>query len=163
MNYTNTLIIYLHWPVIFQATIVCQSPCLPSIYLFHLFTPDLCPCRVAGLLQATLPVGHHVDLQGLVEWNASLVNSQYDIMSPSHVWLLAQSVKDPWVLCVYSLLRQDKLPKHCPTALSYAWPYAFTRLQMLMPLVDPKWVSSILALNSKSFFFPFCYIPSIVL
>uniref|UniRef100_A0A3Q2E335 Furry homolog a (Drosophila) n=1 Tax=Cyprinodon variegatus TaxID=28743 RepID=A0A3Q2E335_CYPVA len=87
---------------------------------------------------ATLPVGHHVDLQGLVEWNASLVNSQYDIMSPSHVWLLAQSVKDPWVLCVYSLLRQDKLPKHCPTALSYAWPYAFTRLQMLMPLVDPN-------------------------
>ncbi|XP_038150293.1 protein furry homolog isoform X4 [Cyprinodon tularosa] len=87
---------------------------------------------------ATLPVGHHVDLQGLVEWNASLVNSQYDIMSPSHVWLLAQSVKDPWVLCVYSLLRQEKLPKHCPTALSYAWPYAFTRLQMLMPLVDPN-------------------------
>ncbi|XP_054884165.1 protein furry homolog isoform X5 [Poeciliopsis prolifica] len=87
---------------------------------------------------AALPAGHHVDLQWLVEWNAALVNSQYDIMSPSHVWLFAQSVKDPWVLCVFCLLRQDNLPKFCPTALSYAWPYAFTRLQMLMPLVDPN-------------------------
>uniref|UniRef100_A0A3Q2PC68 FRY microtubule binding protein n=1 Tax=Fundulus heteroclitus TaxID=8078 RepID=A0A3Q2PC68_FUNHE len=87
---------------------------------------------------AFLAAGHHVDLQCLVEWNAALANSQYDIMSPSHVWLFAQSVKDPWVLCVYSLLQQDNLPKHCPTALSYAWPYAFTRLQMLMPLVDPN-------------------------
>ncbi|PWA28028.1 hypothetical protein CCH79_00012147 [Gambusia affinis] len=87
---------------------------------------------------AALPAGHHVDLQWLVEWNAALVNSQYDIMSPSHVWLFAQSVKDPWVLCVFCLLRQDHLPKFCPTALSYAWPYAFTRLQMLMPLVDPN-------------------------
>ncbi|KAI4815015.1 hypothetical protein KUCAC02_005182 [Chaenocephalus aceratus] len=87
---------------------------------------------------AALPAGHPVDLQWLVEWNALLVNSHYDIRSPSHVWIFAQSVKDPWVLCVYSLLRQDNLPKHCPTALSYAWPYAFTRMQMLMPLVDPN-------------------------
>ncbi|XP_051813664.1 protein furry homolog isoform X3 [Acanthochromis polyacanthus] len=85
---------------------------------------------------AALPAGHHVDLQWLVEWNALLVNSHYDIRSPSHVWIFAQSVKDPWVLCVYSLLRQENLPKHCPTALSYAWPYVFTRMQMLMPLVD---------------------------
>eukprot|EP00066_Takifugu_rubripes_P017617 XP_011606883.1 PREDICTED: LOW QUALITY PROTEIN: protein furry homolog [Takifugu rubripes] len=87
---------------------------------------------------ASLPVGHHIDLQWLVEWNALLVNSQHDIRSPSHVWIFAQSVKDPWVLCLYSLLRQDNLPKHCSTALSYAWPYAFTRMQMLMPLVDPN-------------------------
>ncbi|XP_062275707.1 protein furry homolog isoform X1 [Scomber scombrus] len=87
---------------------------------------------------AAMQAGHHVDLQWLVEWNALLVNSHYDIRSPSHVWIFAQSVKDPWVLCVYSLLRQDNLPKHCPTALSYAWPYAFTRMQMLMPLVDPN-------------------------
>nr|XP_019944019.1 PREDICTED: protein furry homolog isoform X1 [Paralichthys olivaceus] len=87
---------------------------------------------------AAQSAGHHVDLQWLVEWNALLVNSHYDIRSPSHVWIFAQSVKDPWVLCVYSLLRQDNLPKHCPTALSYAWPYAFTRMQMLMPLVDPN-------------------------
>ncbi|XP_029965290.1 protein furry homolog isoform X2 [Salarias fasciatus] len=85
-----------------------------------------------------LPAGHAVDLQWLVEWNALLVNSHYDIRSPSHAWIFAQSVKDPWVLCVYSLLRQDNLPKHCPTALSYAWPYAFTRMQALMPLVDPN-------------------------
>ncbi|XP_019713119.1 protein furry homolog isoform X3 [Hippocampus comes] len=82
--------------------------------------------------------GPHVDLQWLAEWNARLGNSHYDIRSPSHVWILAQSVKDPWVLCMYSLLRQDYLPKHCPTALGYAWPYAFARLQMLMPLVDPN-------------------------
>lgn len=88
--------------------------------------------------QATLPLSHHVDLQWLVEWNARLVNSHYDVKSPSHVWIFAQSVKDPWVLCLYSFLRQEHLPKHCPMALSYAWPYAFTRLQLLMPLVDPK-------------------------
>ncbi|XP_068601710.1 protein furry homolog [Brachionichthys hirsutus] len=85
---------------------------------------------------ATLPAGHHVDLQWLVEWNALLVSSHYDIRSSSHAWIFAQSAKDPWVLCLYSLLRQDNLPKHCPTALSYAWPYAFTRMQTLLPLVD---------------------------
>lgn len=88
--------------------------------------------------QATLPLTHSVDLQWLVEWNAVLVNSHYDVKSPSHVWIFAQSVKDPWVLCLFSFLRQENLPKHCPTALSYAWPYAFTRLQSVMPLVDPK-------------------------
>ncbi|XP_036392594.1 protein furry homolog isoform X2 [Megalops cyprinoides] len=94
--------------------------------------------HVAVSDSATLPLGHHVDLQWLVEWNAMLVNSHYDVKSPSHVWIFAQSVKDPWVLCLYSFLRQENLPKHCPMALSYAWPYAFTRLQLLLPLVDPN-------------------------
>ncbi|XP_076876310.1 protein furry homolog isoform X3 [Brachyhypopomus gauderio] len=94
--------------------------------------------HVAVSDSSTLPLSHHVDLQWLVEWNARLVNSHYDVKSPSHVWIFAQSVKDPWVLCLYSFLRQEHLPKHCPMALSYAWPYAFTRLQLLMPLVDPN-------------------------
>lgn len=94
--------------------------------------------HVAVSDSATLPLTHNVDLQWLVEWNAVLVNSHYDVKSPSHVWIFAQSVKDPWVLCLFSFLRQENLPKHCPTALSYAWPYAFTRLQSVMPLVDPK-------------------------
>nr|XP_006005371.1 PREDICTED: protein furry homolog isoform X2 [Latimeria chalumnae] len=94
--------------------------------------------HVAVSDSATLPFMHNVDLQWLVEWNAVLVNSHYDVKSPSHVWIFAQSVKDPWVLCLFSFLRQENLPKHCPTALSYAWPYAFTRLQLLMPLVDPN-------------------------
>uniref|UniRef100_A0A8C3D2N7 FRY microtubule binding protein n=1 Tax=Cairina moschata TaxID=8855 RepID=A0A8C3D2N7_CAIMO len=88
--------------------------------------------------KTTIPLTHSVDLQWLVEWNAVLVNSHYDVKSPSHVWIFAQSVKDPWVLCLFSFLRQENLPKHCPTALSYAWPYAFTRLQLIMPLVDPN-------------------------
>uniref|UniRef100_A0A8I3PDQ7 FRY microtubule binding protein n=1 Tax=Canis lupus familiaris TaxID=9615 RepID=A0A8I3PDQ7_CANLF len=94
--------------------------------------------HVAVSDSATLPLTHSVDLQWLVEWNAVLVNSHYDVKSPSHVWIFAQSVKDPWVLCLFSFLRQENLPKHCPTALSYAWPYAFTRLQSIMPLVDPN-------------------------
>ncbi|KAJ8275551.1 hypothetical protein COCON_G00073030 [Conger conger] len=98
--------------------------------------------HVAHSESATLPLSHHVDLQWLVEWSAKLVNSHYDVKSPSHVWIFAQSVKDPWVLCLYSFLRQENLPKHCPTALSYAWPYAFTRLQLLMPLVDPNKTST---------------------
>ncbi|XP_043929165.1 protein furry homolog isoform X3 [Protopterus annectens] len=94
--------------------------------------------HVAVPESATLPFSHNVDLQWLVEWNAVLVNSHYDVKSPSHVWIFAQSVKDPWVLCLFSFLKQENLPKHCPTAISYAWPYAFTRLQLLMPLVDPN-------------------------
>uniref|UniRef100_A0A8D2MWM7 FRY microtubule binding protein n=1 Tax=Zonotrichia albicollis TaxID=44394 RepID=A0A8D2MWM7_ZONAL len=94
--------------------------------------------HVAVSDSTTIPLTHSVDLQWLVEWNAVLVNSHYDVKSPSHVWIFAQSVKDPWVLCLFSFLRQENLPKHCPTALSYAWPYAFTRLQLIMPLVDPN-------------------------
>ncbi|XP_007889474.1 protein furry homolog isoform X1 [Callorhinchus milii] len=94
--------------------------------------------HVAVSDSAALPFGHNGDLQWLVEWNAVLVNSHYDVKSPSHVWIFAQSVKDPWVLCLFSFLRLENLPKHCPTALSYAWPYAFTRLQLLMPHIDPN-------------------------
>ncbi|KAM9318138.1 protein furry homolog isoform 2-T2 [Pholidichthys leucotaenia] len=112
----------------------------PMIEVMDQLSPGIMESFVNVIVSdsATLPASHHVDLQWLVEWNALLVNSHYDIRSPSHVWIFAQSVKDPWVLCVYSLLRQDNLPKHCPTALSYAWPYAFTRMQTLMPLVDPN-------------------------
>uniref|UniRef100_A0A671PA30 Furry homolog a (Drosophila) n=1 Tax=Sinocyclocheilus anshuiensis TaxID=1608454 RepID=A0A671PA30_9TELE len=91
---------------------------------------------VADSVSVSLPAGQHADLQWLVEWNGSLVGSHYDVRSPSRVWILAQSLKEPWALCLFSLLRQEYLPKHCPTALSYAWPYAFTRLQLLMPLLD---------------------------
>lgn len=94
--------------------------------------PLFCP-------QSTLPLNHHVDLQWLVEWTARLVSSSYDVKSPSHVWIFAQCVKDPWVLCLHIFLRQEHLPKHCPIALGYAWPYVFTRLQLLLPLVDPKY------------------------
>ncbi|XP_061073615.1 protein furry homolog isoform X3 [Conger conger] len=112
----------------------------PMIEVLDLFSPAVLESfvHVAVSDSVTLPQGHHVDLQWLVEWNAVLVNSHYDVRSPSHVWIFAQSVKDPWVLCLYSFLRQENLPKHCPTAMSYAWPYAFTRLQLLMPLVDPN-------------------------
>uniref|UniRef100_A0A665WCE2 Furry homolog b (Drosophila) n=1 Tax=Echeneis naucrates TaxID=173247 RepID=A0A665WCE2_ECHNA len=71
-------------------------------------------------------------------WTARLVSSSYDVKSPSHVWIFAQCLKDPWVLCLHIFLRQEHLPKHCPIALGYAWPYAFTRLQLLLPLVDPN-------------------------
>ncbi|PWA22752.1 hypothetical protein CCH79_00002330 [Gambusia affinis] len=87
---------------------------------------------------SSLPLSHHVDLQWLVEWSARLVSSSYDVKSPSYVWIFAQCVKDPWVLCLHIFLRQEHLPKHCSTALGYAWPYVFTRLQLLLPLVDPN-------------------------
>uniref|UniRef100_A0A4W6FL11 FRY microtubule binding protein n=1 Tax=Lates calcarifer TaxID=8187 RepID=A0A4W6FL11_LATCA len=94
--------------------------------------------HVAVSDSSTLPLSHHVDLQWLVEWTARLVSSSYDVKSPSHVWIFAQCLKDPWVLCLHIFLRQEHLPKHCPIALGYAWPYAFTRLQLLLPLVDPN-------------------------
>ncbi|KAM9333736.1 protein furry homolog isoform 1-T1 [Pholidichthys leucotaenia] len=94
--------------------------------------------HVAVSDSSTLPLNHHVDLQWLVEWTARLVSSSYDVKSPSHVWIFAQCMKDPWVLCLHIFLRQEHLPKHCPIALGYAWPYVFTRLQLLLPLVDPN-------------------------
>lgn len=89
------------------------------------------------VFQTLIPSGHQVDLQWLVEWSGNLLSSQYDVCSPSSVWVVAQWARDPWALCLFSLLRQEHLPKQCPTALSYAWPYAFTRLQLLMPMIDP--------------------------
>ncbi|XP_046719128.1 LOW QUALITY PROTEIN: protein furry homolog [Silurus meridionalis] len=86
----------------------------------------------------SVPSGHQVDLQWLVDWSGSLLSSQYDVCSPSSVWVVAQWARDPWALCLFSLLKQEHLPKQCPTALSYAWPYAFTRLQLLMPVIDPS-------------------------
>ncbi|XP_062872380.1 protein furry homolog [Trichomycterus rosablanca] len=85
----------------------------------------------------SVPSGHQADLQWLVEWSGSLLSSHYDVWSPSSVWVVSQWARDPWALCLFSLLRQEHLPKQCPTALSYAWPYAFTRLQLLMPLIEP--------------------------
>lgn len=137
LAYTYTVVNSRHF--CFQP-LYCESflllCCRTINVLLFIFCPDL--TNVFVYFKATLPLSHHVDLQWLVEWNARLVNSHYDVKSPSHVWIFAQSVKDPWVLCLYSFLRQEHLPKHCPMALSYAWPYAFTRLQLLMPLVDPK-------------------------
>ncbi|KAI1241934.1 hypothetical protein IHE44_0005442 [Lamprotornis superbus] len=49
---------------------------------------------------------------------------------------LTHSVDLQWLVEWNAVL--ENLPKHCPTALSYAWPYAFTRLQLIMPLVDPN-------------------------
>uniref|UniRef100_A0A6Q2X1W1 Furry homolog b (Drosophila) n=1 Tax=Esox lucius TaxID=8010 RepID=A0A6Q2X1W1_ESOLU len=99
---------------------------------------QLSPAVLDSFVHATLPLSHHVDLQYLVEWSARLVSSSYDVRSPSHVWIYAQCVKDPWILCLHSFLHQEHLPRLCPSALSYAWPYAFTRLQLLLPLVDPN-------------------------
>ncbi len=109
-------------------------------YLYHNLLNNFFASGVPShlLSQATLPLSHHVDLQWLVEWTARLVSSSYDVKSPSHVWIFAQCLKDPWVLCLHIFLRQEHLPKHCPIALGYAWPYVFTRLQLLLPLVDPK-------------------------
>ncbi|KAG5837521.1 hypothetical protein ANANG_G00240170 [Anguilla anguilla] len=128
------------WPCLFTCIGQAEDDDKPMIDVLDLLSPAVLEsfAHVAVSDSVTLPQGHNVDLQWLVEWNAGLVNSHYDVRSPSHVWIFAQSVKDPWVLCLYSFLRQENLPKHCPTALSYAWPYAFTRLQLLMPLVDPK-------------------------
>ncbi|KAL8190927.1 UNVERIFIED_CONTAM: hypothetical protein K2H54_065857 [Gekko kuhli] len=47
--------------------------------------------HVAVSDSTTLPLTHNVDLQWLVEWNAVLVNSHYDVKSPSHVWIFAHS------------------------------------------------------------------------
>ncbi|MGH0150848.1 UNVERIFIED_CONTAM: hypothetical protein FKN15_019280 [Acipenser sinensis] len=79
-----------------------------------------------------------IDLQTLAEWSSSPISHQFDVVSPSHIWIFAHVTQgqDPWVITLSSFLKQENLPKHCPTALNYAWMFAYTRLQLLSPQVD---------------------------
>ncbi|KAI9517975.1 hypothetical protein NQZ68_042400, partial [Dissostichus eleginoides] len=79
-----------------------------------------------------------IDLQTLAEWSSSPISHQFDVVSPSHIWVFAHVTQgqDPWVISFSSFLRGDNLPKHCPSALNYAWMFAYTRLQLLSPQVD---------------------------
>ncbi|RXM97998.1 Protein furry homolog-like [Acipenser ruthenus] len=79
-----------------------------------------------------------IDLQTMAEWSSSPISHQFDVVSPSHIWIFAHVTQgqDPWVITLSSFLKQENLPKHCPTALNYAWMFAYTRLQLLSQQVD---------------------------
>ncbi|XP_075422865.1 protein furry homolog-like isoform X3 [Ascaphus truei] len=79
-----------------------------------------------------------IDLQTLAEWSSSPISHQFDVVSPSQIWIFAHVTQgqDPWIISLSSFLKQENLPKHCPTAVSYAWVFAYTRLQLLSPQVD---------------------------
>ncbi|XP_075854064.1 protein furry homolog-like isoform X2 [Microcebus murinus] len=79
-----------------------------------------------------------IDLQTLAEWNSSPISHQFDVISPSHIWIFAHVTQgqDPWIISLSSFLKQENLPKHCSAAVSYAWMFAYTRLQVLSPQVD---------------------------
>uniref|UniRef100_A0A6I8RWI6 FRY-like transcription coactivator n=1 Tax=Xenopus tropicalis TaxID=8364 RepID=A0A6I8RWI6_XENTR len=79
-----------------------------------------------------------IDLQTLAEWSSSPISHQFDVVSPSHIWIFAHVTQgqDPWIISLSSFLKQENLPKYCPTAVSYAWMFAYTRLQLLSPQVD---------------------------
>ncbi|NXV26898.1 FRYL protein, partial [Rissa tridactyla] len=79
-----------------------------------------------------------IDLQTLADWNSSPISHQFDVVSPSHIWIFAHVTQgqDPWIISLSSFMKQENLPKHCPTAVSYAWTFAYTRLQLLSPQVD---------------------------
>ncbi|XP_063013386.1 protein furry homolog-like isoform X7 [Melospiza melodia melodia] len=79
-----------------------------------------------------------IDLQTLADWNSSPISHHLDVVSPSHIWIFAHVTQgqDPWIISLSSFMKQENLPKHCPTAVSYAWTFAYTRLQLLSPQVD---------------------------
>ncbi|XP_073464568.1 protein furry homolog-like isoform X2 [Aquarana catesbeiana] len=79
-----------------------------------------------------------IDLQTLAEWSSSPISHQFDVVSPSHIWIFAHVTQglDPWIISLSSFMKQDNLPKYCPTAVSYAWMFSHTRLQLLSPQVD---------------------------
>ncbi|NXA30977.1 FRYL protein, partial [Eudromia elegans] len=79
-----------------------------------------------------------IDLQTLADWSSSPISHQFDVVSPSHIWIFAHVTQgqDPWIISLSSFMKQENLPKHCPTAVSYAWTFAYTRLQLLSPQVD---------------------------
>ncbi|XP_054846339.1 protein furry homolog-like isoform X4 [Eublepharis macularius] len=79
-----------------------------------------------------------IDLQMLADWSSSPISHQFDVVSPSHIWIFAHVTQgqDPWIISLSSFMKQEYLPKHCPTAVSYAWMFAYIRLQLLSPQVD---------------------------
>ncbi|XP_031798319.1 protein furry homolog-like isoform X2 [Sarcophilus harrisii] len=79
-----------------------------------------------------------IDLQTLAEWSSSPISHQFDVISPSHIWIFAHVTQgqDPWIISLSSFMKQENLPKYCSTAVSYAWMFAYTRLQLLSPQVD---------------------------
>ncbi|KAH0616207.1 hypothetical protein JD844_027161 [Phrynosoma platyrhinos] len=79
-----------------------------------------------------------IDLQTLADWSSSPISHQFDVISPSHIWIFAHVTQgqDPWIISLSSFMKQEHLPKHCPTAVSYAWMFSYTRLQLLSPQVD---------------------------
>ncbi|KAM3939588.1 protein furry homolog-like isoform 2-T2 [Leptodactylus fuscus] len=79
-----------------------------------------------------------IDLQTLAEWSSSPISHQFDVVSPSHIWIFAHVTQgqDPWIISLSSFMKQENLPKYCPTAVSYAWMFSYTRLQLLSPQVD---------------------------
>uniref|UniRef100_A0A674JZD2 FRY like transcription coactivator n=1 Tax=Terrapene triunguis TaxID=2587831 RepID=A0A674JZD2_9SAUR len=79
-----------------------------------------------------------IDLQTLADWSSSPISHQFDVVSPSHIWIFAHVTQgqDPWIVSLSSFMKQENLPKHCPTAVSYAWMFAYTRLQLLSPQID---------------------------
>lgn len=81
-----------------------------------------------------------IDLQTLADWSSSPISHQFDVVSPSHIWIFAHvtQAQDPWIISLSSFMKQENLPKHCPTAVSYAWTFAYTRLHLLSPQVDIK-------------------------
>ncbi|KAJ7986513.1 hypothetical protein DPEC_G00340650 [Dallia pectoralis] len=93
-----------------------------------------------------------IDLQTLAEWSSSPISHQFDVVSPSHIWVFAHVTQgqDPWVISLSSYLRQEHLPKRCPTAVGYAWMFAYTRLQLLSPQVDINSPINAKKLNSLS-------------
>lgn len=120
----------LHSVYNFLLVISCKSTMVPHVLFFSSL------CVKTSLLYC--PSG--TDLQTLTEWSSSPISHQFDVVSPSHIWVFAHVTQgqDPWVISLSSYLRQENLPKHCPTALSYAWHFASTRLQLLSPQVDIK-------------------------
>ncbi|XP_053314411.1 protein furry homolog-like [Spea bombifrons] len=79
-----------------------------------------------------------IDLQTLAEWSSSPISHQFDVVSPSNIWIFAHVTQgqDPWIISLSSFLKQENLPKYCPTAVNYAWMFSYTRLQLLSPQVD---------------------------
>ncbi|XP_066533696.1 protein furry homolog-like isoform X2 [Hoplias malabaricus] len=93
-----------------------------------------------------------IDLPTLAEWSSSPISHQFDVVSPSHIWVFAHVTQgqDPWVISLSSYMRQENLPKHCPTTMSYAWLFASSRLQLLSPQVDINSPINAKKMNSMS-------------
>uniref|UniRef100_A0A674K695 FRY like transcription coactivator n=1 Tax=Terrapene triunguis TaxID=2587831 RepID=A0A674K695_9SAUR len=86
----------------------------------------------------TLPLTPNLISQDHADWSSSPISHQFDVVSPSHIWIFAHVTQgqDPWIVSLSSFMKQENLPKHCPTAVSYAWMFAYTRLQLLSPQID---------------------------
>ncbi|CAH0386341.1 unnamed protein product [Bemisia tabaci] len=65
---------------------------------------------------------------GVQEENSSKSSSSFNLMSGG---------TDPWGICLFGFLERDRVLSQCPSVVTQAWPFVYSRLHSLFAVIDP--------------------------